>query len=92
MLNKSVSYKSLLRIVGVLFILFGLYLVIRALTSQVVVSGSVQYSGSDLFGIQVKFGLISSLGVSFLPIPSCLYLLSLLLYFPRFLRLLLSSL
>jgi hypothetical protein len=49
MLNKSVSYKSLLRIVGILFILYGLYLIVRALTSQIEVSGSLQYSGPDLF-------------------------------------------
>ncbi|HVB21115.1 MAG TPA: hypothetical protein VNG51_04135 [Ktedonobacteraceae bacterium] len=74
MLNKSVSYKTLLRIVGVLFILFGFYLVIRALTSQVEVSGSVQYSGSDLFWnpgeiwTYIFFGSFLPAN-SFLPVP-----------------------
>jgi hypothetical protein len=49
MFNRSVSYKSLLRIAGILFLFYGGYLIARALTAQTVVSGSMEYSGPVIF-------------------------------------------
>jgi hypothetical protein len=49
MLQKTVSYKSLLRVLGWCFLLYGLYLVLLALTAQIEVSGSVQYTGAIIF-------------------------------------------
>jgi hypothetical protein len=37
MLQRTVSYKSLLRIVGWCFLLYGIYLIVLVLTSQVFV-------------------------------------------------------
>jgi hypothetical protein len=49
MFNRSVSYKSLLRIAGILFLFYGGYLIARALTAQIVVSGDMEYSGPIIF-------------------------------------------
>lgn len=49
MLHLSVSYKTLLRIAGLLLLLYGLYWVIRALFVQIDVGGSVEYSGPVVF-------------------------------------------
>jgi hypothetical protein len=49
MLQKSLSYKSILRIVGIVLLLYGLYWVIRDFTAQVVVVGDQQYSGALIF-------------------------------------------
>lgn len=49
MLQKSLSYKSILRIVGIVLLLYGFYWVIRDLTAQTVVEGSEQYSGALIF-------------------------------------------
>ena len=49
MLQRTVSYKSLLRIVGWCFLLYGIYLIVLVLTSQVFVEGSVNYTGPMIF-------------------------------------------
>lgn len=49
MLQKSLSYKSILRIVGIVLLLYGLYWVVRDFTVQVVVVGDQQYSGALIF-------------------------------------------
>lgn len=49
MLQRTVSYNSLLRVVGGCFLLYGLYLIVLVLTSQIDVSGSGQYTGSFIF-------------------------------------------
>jgi hypothetical protein len=49
MLQKTVSYKSLLRVLGWCFLLYGLSLVVLALTAQIEISGSVQYTGAIIF-------------------------------------------
>jgi len=49
MLQKTVSYKSLLRVLGGCFLLYGLYLAVIALTAQIEVSGSIQYTGPVIF-------------------------------------------
>jgi hypothetical protein len=49
MLNKTLSYRSLLRVIALLFICYGLYLIVCALTAQINVSGSVNYQGPILF-------------------------------------------
>lgn len=45
----TVTYSTLLRILGACFILFGLYVIAVVLTAQIQVSGSVQYSGPMIF-------------------------------------------
>lgn len=49
MLQRTVSYKTLLRIVGACFLLYGLYLIVLVLTSQISSRGSVQYDGPLVF-------------------------------------------
>lgn len=49
MLQRTVSYKSLLRIIGGCFLLYGAYIIVLALTAQVSVSGDVQYTGPWIF-------------------------------------------
>lgn len=49
MLQKTVSYKSLLRVLGGCLLLYGCYLVVLALTAQIEVSGSIQYTGPVIF-------------------------------------------
>ncbi|GHO72749.1 hypothetical protein KSD_05200 [Ktedonobacter sp. SOSP1-85] len=49
MLQKTVSYKALLRIVGVCFLLYGLYLIVLVLTAQISTRGSIQYDGPLIF-------------------------------------------
>ncbi|HEX6482793.1 MAG TPA: hypothetical protein VF043_28455 [Ktedonobacteraceae bacterium] len=49
MLQKTVSYTSLLRVFGWCLLLYGLYLVVLALTAQIEVSGGVQYTGAVIF-------------------------------------------
>ena len=49
MLEKAISYKSLFRIAGCCFVLYGLYLVMLALTAQTQVSGDVNYTGAMIF-------------------------------------------
>jgi hypothetical protein len=49
MLQRTVTYSSLLRILGVCCLLYGLYVIVLALTAQIVVGGSIQYSGPMIF-------------------------------------------
>jgi hypothetical protein len=49
MLNRSVFYKSLLRIVGILFLLYGIYLIVRILTAQNTPPGVLEPSGPLIF-------------------------------------------
>ena len=49
MLNLSVSYKTLLRITGLLLFLYGFFWVVRALFVQIDVSGDQQYIGPLIF-------------------------------------------
>jgi hypothetical protein len=49
MLQRTVSYKSLLRIVGGCFLLYGFYMIVLVLTSQIDVGGSIQYTGPLIF-------------------------------------------
>jgi hypothetical protein len=49
MLQRTASYSSLLRVLGGCFLLYGLYVIVFALTAQIEVSGSVQYSGPVIF-------------------------------------------
>lgn len=49
MLRLSVSYKTLLRIAGLLLLLYGLFLVVSSLLIQTEVSGDQQYIGPLLF-------------------------------------------
>ena len=48
MLNKSLSYSSLLNVIGLCLFICGIYSVVSALTSQSDVSGSVQYNGPTI--------------------------------------------
>ena len=50
MLQRTVSYSSLLRILGGCLLLYGLYLILLALTAQFQEGGSVQYSGPLISG------------------------------------------
>ena len=49
MLQRTVSYASLLRVLGECFLLYGFYLIVLALTAQITVSGSVPYTGPLIF-------------------------------------------
>lgn len=49
MLQRTVSVSSLLRILGVCFLVYGLYVVVLALTAHIEVSGSITYSGPVIF-------------------------------------------
>ncbi|GCE22321.1 hypothetical protein [Dictyobacter kobayashii] len=49
MLNLSISYKMLVRIVGILLLFYGLFLVFSALLAQTNMSGDQPYSGLLLF-------------------------------------------
>ena len=49
MLQKTVSVKSLLRVLGGCFVLYGLYVVVLALTAQIEVGGSYHYTGAVIF-------------------------------------------
>jgi hypothetical protein len=49
MLQRTVSYSSLLRVLGGCFLLYGLYVIVLALTCQMEVGGSVRYSGAMIF-------------------------------------------
>lgn len=49
MLQRTVSYRSLVRVVGWCFLLYGIYLIVLALTSQITVLGSVNYTGPMIF-------------------------------------------
>ena len=71
MQQKSLSFKSILRIVGIVLILYGLYWVIRDLTVQTVVGGSEQYSGALIFWDpgEVLTSIFYGDGFSFAPGP-----------------------
>lgn len=56
MLNKTITYRSLMRFIGTLFVLYGLYLIVCALTAQVIVGGAVQYNGPLLFWNPAEVG------------------------------------
>ncbi|GHO67928.1 hypothetical protein KSC_068200 [Ktedonobacter sp. SOSP1-52] len=49
MLQRTVSYKTLLRIVGACFLLYGLYLVVVVFTAQISSRGSIEYDGPLVF-------------------------------------------
>jgi len=49
MFQRTVSYKSLLSVLGGCFLLYGLFLIMLALTSQIVEVGSIQYTGPLIF-------------------------------------------
>lgn len=49
MLQKTVSYKALLRVLGGCFVLYGLYVVVLALPAQIEVVGSYHYTGAMIF-------------------------------------------
>jgi hypothetical protein len=49
MLNRTVSYKSLLRVVGTCFLFYGFYVIVLLLTCQIDISGDVQYTGPLIF-------------------------------------------
>lgn len=49
MLQKTVSLKSLLRIVGWCILLYGLYAILLALTASIDVGGSITYHGPLIF-------------------------------------------
>ena len=49
MLQRTVSYKSLLRVIGWCFLLYGTYLIVLVLTSQIIMGGSVNYTGPIIF-------------------------------------------
>jgi hypothetical protein len=49
MLQRTVSLKSLLRIVGWCFLLYGLYVILLALTAATDVAGSITYHGPLIF-------------------------------------------
>jgi hypothetical protein len=49
MLQRTVSFSSLLRVLGGCFLLYGLYVIVLALTCQIEVVGAVQYSGAMIF-------------------------------------------
>jgi hypothetical protein len=50
MLQRTVTYSSLLRVLGGCFLLYGLYVIVVALTAQYQIGGSTQYSGPIIFG------------------------------------------
>jgi hypothetical protein len=49
MLQRTVTYSSLSRVLGGCFLLYGIYLIVLALTAQILVGGSFQYSGPVIF-------------------------------------------
>jgi hypothetical protein len=49
MLQRMVAYSSLLRVLGGCFLLYGFYVIVLALTCQIEVTGSVQYTGATIF-------------------------------------------
>lgn len=49
MLDRTVSYKSLLCIIGCCFLLYGIYLIVFALTAQIEAYGDVSYTGPLIF-------------------------------------------
>lgn len=49
MLQRTVSYKTLLRIVGVCFLLYGLYIIVVVLTSRMSARGDIVYDGPWVF-------------------------------------------
>lgn len=49
MLQRTTSYKALLRIVGGGLLLYGFYVIVLALTAQIKVSGSMSYTGPMIF-------------------------------------------
>jgi hypothetical protein len=50
MLQRTVTYSSLLRVLGGCFLLYGLHVIVVALTAQYQIGGSIQYSGPIIFG------------------------------------------
>lgn len=49
MLQRTVPYSSLLRVLGGCFLFYGLYVLVLALTCQIEVTGYVTYSGPVIF-------------------------------------------
>src|SRR5579884_4183609 len=49
MLQRTVSYESLFRVAGWCFLLYGIYVILLALTSQITVVGDGQYTGPMIF-------------------------------------------
>jgi hypothetical protein len=49
MLNRTVSYKALLRVIGGCFLLYGSYIIVLVLTSQISDIGSINYNGPLIF-------------------------------------------
>ncbi len=49
MLQITVSYKSLLRVIGCCFLVYGIYLIVLVLTAQIVMVGSINYTGPIIF-------------------------------------------
>jgi len=49
MLQRTVSYKTLLRIVGACFLLYGLYIIVVVLTSRMSARGDIVYDGPWVF-------------------------------------------
>ena len=49
MIQRTVSYKSLVRVVGWCFLVYGIYLIVLVLTAQITALVSVYYSGPIIF-------------------------------------------
>ena len=49
MLQITVSYKSLLRVIGWCFLVYGIYLIVLVLSAQIVMVGSINYTGPIIF-------------------------------------------
>lgn len=49
MLQRTVSYKTLLRIVGACFLLYGLYIIVVVFTSRMSARGDIVYDGPWVF-------------------------------------------
>ena len=49
MLQRTVTYLSLIRILGACLLLYGLYVIALALTCQIEVNGAHQYAGATIF-------------------------------------------
>lgn len=49
MLQRTVAYLSLVRVLSVCLLLYGLYVIVLALTCQIEVTGAVQYAGATIF-------------------------------------------